>query len=47
MKEKNNLRLTDLLMTYYFPVYSTEGKCKIDARKSPRKFRLMAYGFKT
>ena len=41
-KEDNSF----LLMTYYFPTYSTEGRCKIDARKKPRKLRLIKSGIK-
>ena len=35
-----------LLMTYYFPTYSTERKCKINRNKESRKYRLIKAGIK-
>ena len=41
-KSENNL----LLMTYYFPTYNDGGKCKLNARKDPRKYRLLRVGIR-
>ena len=41
-KSENNL----LLMTYYFPTYNDGGKCKLNARKDPRKYRLVRVGIR-
>ena len=37
LKNKNQITL----LTYYLPVYSQQGKCNINAKKFPRKLRLL------
>ncbi len=39
---KNTNAIT--MLTYYLPVYSLQGKCKINSKKYPRKVRLLNAG---